>query len=289
MRTLRLSLAGTVILALLGGLGGAVVAQDEEADTGHRDPDGRAVIRRHVRRRRDADEHRRTVSGVADFVTSGTERRRRRVSGDGTPHVDCDTRDGTAASCGARTTRWAGGRMGRHVSRNGRIIGPTASGRHVSSARARPTRADLHRILQCHVTTGDGIRRLISRASCPRCDPPPLPSSPIAPPRLPAALDRLLLAAERRCTIADSGRRRGTARVRWPPGPRRATRYSPPNIELIYDQLLLAVRSVERVARWAESCDGASRSATPRRQACHRSATLSANCSAILTAPPVRP
>jgi hypothetical protein len=32
MRTLRLSLAGTVILALLGGLGGAVVAQDEPAD-----------------------------------------------------------------------------------------------------------------------------------------------------------------------------------------------------------------------------------------------------------------
>ena len=30
MRTLRLSLAGTAILALLGGLGGAVMAQDEE-------------------------------------------------------------------------------------------------------------------------------------------------------------------------------------------------------------------------------------------------------------------
>ena len=37
MRTLRLSLAGTVILALLGGLGGAVVAQDEaEEPTGVR-------------------------------------------------------------------------------------------------------------------------------------------------------------------------------------------------------------------------------------------------------------
>jgi len=32
MRTLRLSLVGTVILVLLGGLGGAVVAQDEPAD-----------------------------------------------------------------------------------------------------------------------------------------------------------------------------------------------------------------------------------------------------------------
>ena len=31
MRTLRLSLAGTVILALLGGLGGVVVAQEEES------------------------------------------------------------------------------------------------------------------------------------------------------------------------------------------------------------------------------------------------------------------
>jgi len=33
MRTLRLSLAGTVIVALLGGLGGAVVAQSEEEPT----------------------------------------------------------------------------------------------------------------------------------------------------------------------------------------------------------------------------------------------------------------
>ena len=33
MRTLRLSLAGTAILVLLGGLGGAVVAQSEESDT----------------------------------------------------------------------------------------------------------------------------------------------------------------------------------------------------------------------------------------------------------------
>jgi hypothetical protein len=33
MRTLRLSLVGTVILALLGGLGGAVTAQDPEAAT----------------------------------------------------------------------------------------------------------------------------------------------------------------------------------------------------------------------------------------------------------------
>ena len=32
MRTLRLSLAGTVICTLLGGVGGAVLAQDEEAD-----------------------------------------------------------------------------------------------------------------------------------------------------------------------------------------------------------------------------------------------------------------
>ena len=31
MRTLRLSLAGTVILAVLGGLGGVVVAQEESA------------------------------------------------------------------------------------------------------------------------------------------------------------------------------------------------------------------------------------------------------------------
>ena len=36
MRTLRLSLAGTVILALVGGLGGAVVAQDEEAGAADR-------------------------------------------------------------------------------------------------------------------------------------------------------------------------------------------------------------------------------------------------------------
>ena len=33
MRTLRLSLVGTVILALLGGVGGAVTAQDPEAAT----------------------------------------------------------------------------------------------------------------------------------------------------------------------------------------------------------------------------------------------------------------
>jgi hypothetical protein len=33
MRTLRVSLAGTVILALLSGLGGAVLAQDEEVST----------------------------------------------------------------------------------------------------------------------------------------------------------------------------------------------------------------------------------------------------------------
>ena len=32
MRTLRLSLAGTVILALLGGLGGAAVAQEDAED-----------------------------------------------------------------------------------------------------------------------------------------------------------------------------------------------------------------------------------------------------------------
>ena len=32
MRTLRLSLAGTVILALLGGLGGAALAQDEASE-----------------------------------------------------------------------------------------------------------------------------------------------------------------------------------------------------------------------------------------------------------------
>ena len=32
MRTLRLSVLGTVILALLGGLGGVVAAQDEAAD-----------------------------------------------------------------------------------------------------------------------------------------------------------------------------------------------------------------------------------------------------------------
>ena len=35
MRTLRLSLAGTVILALLGGLSGAVVAQEEEQTATH--------------------------------------------------------------------------------------------------------------------------------------------------------------------------------------------------------------------------------------------------------------
>jgi len=32
MRTLRVSLTGTIILALLGGFGGAVVAQDEDTD-----------------------------------------------------------------------------------------------------------------------------------------------------------------------------------------------------------------------------------------------------------------
>jgi hypothetical protein len=39
MRTLRLSLAGTVILALLGGLTGAVVAQSEEASEPTLNPD----------------------------------------------------------------------------------------------------------------------------------------------------------------------------------------------------------------------------------------------------------